>query len=84
MEATQKYPERVQESKMITMKGNELFALRNTLPIFKNGKQLKPYQIEMYFKESVRQWIVKYDTLEDKDDPCFPTTDQLIVLGTKF
>jgi len=75
METT--YKERIATSKTISMQGVELFALRNTLPIFRKGLQLKDYEIEMLFRESKKQWIVKYDTLED-------STEQLIILKSKF
>jgi hypothetical protein len=71
------YKERIAESKTISMQGIELFALRNTLPIYRKGLQLKHYEIETLFRDSKKQWIVKFDTLEDR-------TEQLIILKSKF
>lgn len=76
MKATEKYLERVATSKTIEMKANEIFALRNTLPIFLNGYKLNDYQVEVAFGYSVRKWIVKYDTLENGDE-------QLIIIDKK-
>lgn len=71
------YKERIASSKTVTMKGVEIFALRNTLPIYRKGLKQYGWEIELDFRESQRQWIVKYDTLEDG-------TEQLIVLKRKF
>jgi hypothetical protein len=70
------YLERIATSKIIEMKACEIFALKTTLPIFLNGHKMKPYQIEVAFRESVRKWIVKFDTLENGDE-------QLIVIDKK-
>ena len=76
MNTKETYLERVASSKCIEMKANEIYALRNTLPVYLNGHKLNYYQVEVMFRDSVRKWIVKYDTLENGDE-------QLIVLDKK-
>ena len=65
MKATKKYLERTGMSKVVTLVGNEIFARRNALPVFLEGRKLKPYQLEVAFKNSVRKWKARYDYLSD-------------------
>ena len=65
MKATKKYLERTGMSKVVSMVGNEIFALRNTLPVFLEGRKLKPYQLQVAFENSVRKWFARYDYLSD-------------------
>jgi hypothetical protein len=74
---TIKYMERTSISTETTAQGNAIFEMRNRLPIFYKGHELKSYEIEAMFRESTKQWIIRIDTLDAYHN-------QLIILKSKF
>lgn len=71
------YLERVKIGTETEATGERIYNLRNRIPIFKGGYELKYYEIESLFRESKRVWIVRIETLDAHNQ-------QLIVLKKKF
>lgn len=69
--------ERISQSKEHTVLGWQIYNYLNVTPIFRNGIEMKYYEVEEYFKRSNRQWVVRVDTLEDG-------SEQVIIVRTKF
>lgn len=66
MENKFEYLERIAQSNEVEMLASDINEMQHIVPIFKNGHECAPWEIDMHFPDnSKRVWIVKYDKLAD-------------------